>query len=171
MRKKKDNTEAFGSWRLGGGGINTGPPYTDGKERPKEEAGVSRWVGGRGNNKGTYKACPGPCKTSDLCTCLPEPYTLILHRARNGGQLYIVQMVLLALCSLKAAYLKQTPSARTVGGMYIARTGEGRRVSDCPRLARRSAQGHVPLMAFSNRSQNVASTLPHSDLIHFILLF
>ena len=44
------------AWGLGE--IKTGPPNTEGKERPKEEADVSRWVDGGGNKQGNLQDPP-----------------------------------------------------------------------------------------------------------------
>ena len=52
------------------------PPYTEGKERPKKEAGHSRFVGGRFNNQGNFclRLVLGSCKMDRS----PDPLPRIL---------------------------------------------------------------------------------------------
>lgn len=84
-------------------------------------------------------------------------------------------MVSAALCSLKAASLKQTPRARTVFGIYIARTGEEVMSLRLPTASSGVNWRSCPLDDFLQQKpkcgQHLAMLGQHAGLIYFILLF
>lgn len=158
------------AWGLGE--IKTGPPNTEGKERPKEEADVSRWVDGGGNKQGNLQDPPWTLQGKWISPPACQKLTSLYYTQPAIG----VNSISSRWSQQHFALSRLHPWSRLLVPeqcLEYTLQGQGRRwwASDCPPPAQGSTEGHVPSMTFSNRSQNVASTLPcwGNTLVWYIL--
>lgn len=123
----------------------TGPPYTEGKERLTKEQTTPDWyVAGL-----ITKACLGQLQEMSRSLHPPAGILKVYIYILTGPSHVYSPDDLNNTWSLKAVSLKQVPLWVFP---YIARTGEGVGVSDCSGAAWGSTGSHVLLMTSSNRS-------------------
>ena len=99
-------------------------PYTDGKERLKKEADHSRLVGGRSNKQGNLQMRFVLNKTGNSPHLPARIFRVYIEALMRFSHIYSPDG--LNKTSISQGFVLEVASKmRTVGGTYIARTGEG----------------------------------------------